>query len=283
MVIRNPTVIIPVFNAHEDLDACLNSVSATVGNDTQVIIIDDASTDERVVPLVENHVRAGGPRWRFVRQVSNRGFVSTANLGMRLAPGDVVLLNSDTIVTPGWLERIGACLRSDDCIATATPWSNNSEITSVPEFCSNNPVPEQAVEIAIRIAETVLRDGGPRYPDLPTAVGFCMGISRRALDSVGCFDEERFGRGYGEENDFCMRASEHGFRNVLCDDTYIVHRGGSSFGPLGLRPDEDSMNRLLERHPGYRSLVSEFISNDPLSSLRERLTAEVIAAGLTFD
>lgn len=277
------TVVIPIYNAFEELTACLESIAGTVGSETQVVVIDDASTDERVIPLIEDFIRAGGPRWRFVRQVRNQGFVATANLGMQLSYGDLVLLNSDTVVTPGWLERIAACLSSDEKIATATPWSNNAEITSFPEFCKANPVPADPDSIAIRIAECVLRDGGPQYPDLPTAVGFCMGISRQAIDLIGCFDAERFGRGYGEENDFCMRARERGLRNVLCDDTYVVHRGGSSFGPLGLRPDQNSMARLLDRHPDYQQLVSAFIEEDPLAPIRERLVAGLIAAGLTFD
>jgi GT2 family glycosyltransferase len=278
-----PAVVIPIHNAFEELKACLQSVADTVGSETQVIVIDDASTDERVIPLIENFILAKGPRWRFVRQVRNQGFVATANLGMQLSYGDLVLLNSDTVVTSGWLQRIAACLSSDEQIATATPWSNNAEITSFPEFCKANPVPADPDSIAIGIAESVIRNGGPQYPELPTAMGFCMGISRRAIDLIGCFDAEHFGKGYGEENDFCMRARKRGFKNVLCDDAYVAHRGGSSFGPLGLRPDQNSMARLLDRHPDYQQMVSAFIAEDPLAPIRERLVSGLIAAGLTFD
>lgn len=278
-----PTIVIPVHNAFDELRGCLESVAATVGPQTQVIVIDDASTDERVVPLVASTVRAGGPRWRFVRQPRNLGFVATANLGMRLAHSDVVLLNSDTCVTPGWLARIGTCLGADDGIASCTPWSNNGEIASIPAFCSTNPVPPDPAAVANAIAEAVKAQGGPSYPEIPTAVGFCMGIARRAIETVGAFDAEQFGRGYGEENDFSLRAREKGFRNVLCDDAYVVHHGGRSFGPLGLSPDEASMQRLLQRHPAYRDEIAAFIEADPLSTLRERLKAAVIDAGLSFD
>ncbi|MDX1409483.1 MAG: glycosyltransferase, partial [Saprospiraceae bacterium] len=113
-----PAVIIPVFNAFDELKSCLASVAATVGSETQVMIIDDASTDARIKPLIGETIAAGGPRWRFVEQVRNEGFVATANLGMRLCHTDLVLLNSDTVVTPGWLERMAICLASDDRIAT---------------------------------------------------------------------------------------------------------------------------------------------------------------------
>lgn len=278
-----PTVVIPVYNAFEALRACLASVAATVGSETQVIVIDDASTDDRVVPLIEETVRSGGPRWRFVSQPRNAGFVVTVNLGMRLSPANVVLLNSDTEVTPGWLDRIGTCLDSDPDIATCTPWSNNGEITSIPKFCDSNPVPADARGVSEVIARAVESLGGPGYPELPTAVGFCMGISRKAIDAVGCFDADHFGAGYGEENDFSLRARERGFRNVLCDDTYIVHHGGRSFGPLGVRPDQRSMQRLLERHPGYREEIAAFIAADPLCALRDSVCAAVVEAGVSFD
>lgn len=278
-----PSVVIPVFNAFDELRACLESVAATVGAQSQVIVIDDASTDERIVPLVASLLRAGGPRWRFVRQPRNVGFVATANLGILLSHSDVVLLNTDTVVAPGWLERIGQCLASADDIATCTPWSNNGEIVSMPAFCKANPLPSDPATVAQAIAQAAKQQGGPAYPEIPTAVGFCMGIASRALDALGGFDTERFGRGYGEENDFSLRARSEGFRNVLCDDAYIGHHGGRSFGPLGLKPDEASMRRLLERHPGYRDEITAFIEADPLSPLRERLCAAVIDAGLSFD
>ena len=115
------------------------------------------------------------------------------------------------------------------------------------------------------------RSGSPLYPDIPTAVGFCMAISRRAIDRVGMFDEQLFGRDYGEENDFCMRAQAAGMRNVLCDDVYVVHLGGRSFGPLGLKPGAESMQRLLDVHPGYLALVEAFIAADPLGQRRQAI------------
>jgi GT2 family glycosyltransferase len=193
--------------------------------------------------------------------------VATANHGMRLAGGDVVLLNSDTEVTTGWLQNLAACLGSDASIATATPWSNNGEIVSIPGFCQVNPVPEDADAVAAGIKSCA----DPLYPDMPTAVGFCMAISKRAIDRIGLFDEAAFGRGYGEENDFCQRAGQAGMRNVLCDDTYVVHHGGASFGPLGLKPNETSMQRLLAKHPGYLDEVMKFIEADPLATRRRQI------------
>jgi len=261
-----PTVIIPVFNAYELLRACLDSVTRTVPPGTEVLVIDDASTDGRVKPFLQTWVGQGTAR-QLVLQPENRGFVATANQGMHLTGKDLVLLNSDTEVTEGWLQNLADCLNSDETIATATPWSNNGEIVSIPAFCQPNPVPGDPDAIARQIKSC----GAPVFPNIPTAVGFCMAISRRAIDRVGVFDEATFGRGYGEENDFCMRAEQEGMRNVLCDDTYVVHHGGASFGPLGLKPNDESMQRLLAKHPGYLDKVMAFIGADPLAARRNQI------------
>ena len=262
-----PLIIVPVFNALERLGPCLESIARSVPADSQVLLIDDASTDLGVRPFLQSWVQKAHPFRRLLVHGQNRGFVATANEGMQLADTDVVLLNSDTEVSTGWLERLADCLASDDTIATATPWSNNGEIVSIPAFCVSNPIPDDANIVAEKIKSC----GSPSYPELPTAVGFCMAISLRAIKQVGLFDEESFGRGYGEENDFCQRAEQAGFRNVLCDDAYVVHHGGASFGPLGLRPDENSMQRLLAKHPDYQRRVAEFIQNDPLAARRQEI------------
>ena len=271
-----PTVIVPVFNAYEHLVVCLESLARNLPSNAQVLLIDDASTDARVYPFLQSWVDEETSCRRLVRHEQNRGFVATANHGMRLAGTDVVLLNSDTEVTSGWLEHLADCLASDRSIATATPWSNNGEIVSIPAFCAANPAPENPETIAGIIASC----GRPDYPVMPTAVGFCMAISLHAIKLVGVFDELTFGLGYGEENDFCQRAEQAGLRNVLCDNAYVVHHGGASFGPLGLKPDENSMQRLLAKHPDYLNKVSEFIRTDPLAGRRQEILDCLERAGV---
>ena len=241
-----------------------------------MLLIDDASPDPEVHQVLRTWQGRVGPRWRFLRNRDNLGFVATANRGMERCDGDVVLLNSDTEVTSGWLEGLARCLASEPSIGTATPWTNNGEIASLPRFCAVNPVPADPEAVAAVIADC----GPPQYPEIPTAVGFCMAIPRRAIERVGPFDEQRFGKGYGEENDFSMRLREAGMRNVLCDDVYVVHLGGRSFGPLGLRPGEDSMQRLLALHPGYLDLVRKFIDADPLQARRQAIVDALARAGL---
>jgi len=275
----NPiSVVIPVYNAPEELERCLASVYSTVSGDTEVVVIDDASPDPSTAEVLSRWQELMPVNWKFHANPKNRGFVATANLGMRLTQNDVVLLNSDTEPTPGWLRGLQRCLSSDPLIATASPWTNNGEITSIPLFCQANPVPPDASTVA----GIITRTGKALYPELPTAVGFCMAIARRAIDRVGLFDEDLFGKGYGEENDFSMRAVQAGMRNVLCDDVYVVHLGGRSFGPTGLKPDESSMQRLLSRHPDYLRQVQEFIAADTLAPRRTAILAALDRAGVSL-
>lgn len=269
-----PTVIIPVFNAIDQLNDCLASIDG-VSPESDIVVIDDASTDRRIPGLLNSWAQ-DRPGRKILSNTRNRGFVYSANRGMSETAGDVVLLNSDTLVTPGWLQALVRCLDSDQTIATATPWSNNGEIVSLPEFCIASPVPANAGDIARVIQAT----GTPAYPEIPTAVGFCMAISRSAIEQVGLFDEKTFGHGYGEENDFCMRVLKQGMRNVLCDDAYVAHVGGSSFESLGMKPGAESMGRLLSKHPAYQAMVEAFIRTDPLAARRQMLVNAIQRAGI---
>jgi GT2 family glycosyltransferase len=264
-----PVVIVPVFNAFEQLEACLQSIE-NCSPELSILVIDDASTDVRVRGFLEGWQESGHQR-SLLKNEQNRGFVYSVNRGIAQLSGDVILLNSDTVVTPGWADALSTCLASNSRIATATPWSNNGEIVSIPQLCVAAPVPQEPA----RIARAVARAGPPEYPELPTAVGFCMAISRLAIERIGVFDEKTFGLGYGEENDFCMRAKAEGMKNVLCDDAYVVHHGGSSFSPLGMKPDSESMQRLLNKHPHYGELIANFIRQDPLSERRKEVNSAI--------
>jgi GT2 family glycosyltransferase len=270
-----PRIIIPVHNAADELKACLASLRRNTPADAEVLLIDDASDDPSIQPMLRGVLADTGPLWRLEVLPQNIGFVGTVNHGMEMTQGDVVLLNSDTLLTPGWLEGLQRCLASSAAIATATPWTNNGEIVSLPDFCRSNPLPGNADGVARVIAAT----GAPTYPEMPTAVGFCMAISRVALNQLGLFDQDLFGLGYGEENDFCMRAHEAGWKNVLCDDVYVGHVGGSSFAPRGIGPDVSSMAKLLSRHPGYLEIIQGFIAADPLSPRRTELVVALRKAG----
>ncbi len=271
-------VVVPVFNAHDALDACLGSLLRTLRANDRVLLADDASTDPRIPDLLQAFAARARFGVQVARRAQNLGFVGNCNAAFaETGDADVVLLNSDTETTPGWLDRLRACAASDARIASITPWSNNAEICTFPALCRALPPPEDPA----LVAEAARTAGTPQYPDLPTGVGFCFYMRRAALQAIGDFDRATFGRGYGEENDWCLRAEAHGWRNVLCDDAYVVHQGGASFSALDLRPGGHALARLTARYPGYNDRVARFILDDPLRPLRERMAArlETLRAG----
>ena len=261
-------IVVPVYNAAADLTRCVDSVLEHTTGDWQLILIDDASPDPAIRNYFATLEARRLPRVRLLANASNQGFTLTANRGIGEARrgADVVLLNSDTVVTRGWLEKLSRCAASDPRIGTITPFSNNAEICSLPRFCANNPwEPGRDTEPLVVALE---RAAVPTYPDLPTGVGFCLYVRRPLLDAIGPFDPV-FGLGYGEENDLCLRAAAAGYRNVLCEDALVLHLGGSSFGDKRAALSQRNTTLLLERHPHYLDLVHGYIASDPVRPLRE--------------
>lgn len=251
-------IVIPIYNAYEYTTKCVESVLLNTKNEKyNLVLINDKSTDVRIEEYLSKLESKKLNNVYILRNENNLGFVQTVNKGMKFSENDVVLLNSDTEVTKDWLTKIKKAAYLNENIATVTPLTNNGTICSVPNYCEDNELPEglSLDEYADIIEKTSLR----LYPDIPTAVGFCMYIKRKVINEIGLFDSETFGKGYGEENDFCCRALEHGYTHVLCDDTFIYHKGSTSF--LGDKNDYILTNSkiLSQKYPYYNSMVSEFV------------------------
>jgi glycosyltransferase involved in cell wall biosynthesis len=200
---------------------------------------------------------------------------------MGLSDRDVILLNSDTEVTARWLEKLQEAAYSHPAIATVTPFSNNATIASLPRFAEVNALP--AGWSADRFAALVERAAARERPRLPTGVGVCLYIKRKALDRLGRFDEERFGLGYGEESEFCFRALKAGFLNVLDDATFIYHAGQRSFGSSRSSRVKAAHRAMRRLHPEYLPTVASFLRADPLKPARERVLAELRRSELRGD
>ena len=268
-------VCVPVYNGFESAQRCLAALASTpVAALFRTVIINDASPDERIAPML-NSFALGYPRMQVCHNASNRGFTWNVNQGFVAASADehLCLLNADTLVTSGWLDAMLACVEDDACVGTVTPFSNNATICSFPDFSRAWPVPEAPERE--RIAQALGAE--PVAPvDLPTGVGFCMLISAECRARVGLFDIENFPRGYGEENDFCMRAALAGFRNVLCPNAYVAHEGGVSFGESTQVLMKLGGERLLAKHPTYEAEVSAWIARDPLKARRDAIASALV-------
>lgn len=239
----------------------------------ELVVVDDASPD----PLLRSELRALSEA-RLITLIENEcnvGFVGSVNRGFALHPRrDVVLLNSDVLVFGDWLDRLLSALRTPRT-ATATPLSNAATIMSYPATLCENRLP---VDVDIAQWDSLCAAIDLPVVEIPTGVGFCMAVRRACLDQIGAFDQERFGRGYGEENDFCLRATAAGWRHVAATRLFVWHRGGASFGK-----DRDTLveaaQATLERfHPGYAAMIGRFIRADLLKPVRRALDVARIRA-----
>ncbi len=268
---RSPSidVIIPIYGGGEETRRCLKSVArARTAVSHRVIVIDDCGPDADLQTWVRGF--AESQQWHWVANQSNLGFTASANRGMAMhRHNDVVLLNSDTAVSDGWLDRFSQHAQKLRDAATMTPFSNNATIASFPKFCHSNRMPEEK-EIGQLDALFADQNRGIAIA-IPTGVGFCMYITRRALRKIGPFDAETFPVGYGEENDFCRRAAAAGMENYLLCDIYVGHQGGVSFGDKAEALQRRHAARLLARHPDYDDLVHAFIEQDSPAPYRERV------------
>jgi GT2 family glycosyltransferase/glycosyltransferase involved in cell wall biosynthesis len=267
-------VIVPAYRGVAETLACVESVlSARLGCAFELTVVNDCSPQ----PELTQALRALSARHGFVLVENdvNLGFVRSVNKAMRLHEDrDVVLLNSDTVVADGWLDRMRVAALADSNIATVTPFSNRATICSFPRAAHDSELPDGVpfAELAAKCAQ--VNDG--EIVDLPTAVGFCMYIRRAALNETGYFDEVRWGHGYGEENDFCLRASSLGWRHVIACDTFVAHHGSTSFGgdkSAWVARNSEALSRL---YPDYDATIQRFLSRDPLAGARRRLFVEIV-------
>ncbi|MFI5009034.1 MAG: glycosyltransferase [Solirubrobacterales bacterium] len=261
-------VVVCVHDALAELRECLHSLLAKSGRPLRLILIDDGS---------------GEPTARFLRAFADRhpavtlirreqpphGYTLAANRGLDASRGDyVVLLNSDTILTPGWLERIVACGERHPEVGILGPLSNAATHQSVPlvregSAWATNPLPSwltiDGMGAVVAAASQHAAPPGPQIRSrqardpaavlLPFLNGFCYAIKRDVIERVGLLDEERFAEGYCEENDYSMRARAAGFELAVVGDAYVHHAKSASYGAEG-RSERARVNyeRFLEKH-----------------------------------
>jgi GT2 family glycosyltransferase/glycosyltransferase involved in cell wall biosynthesis len=266
-------VVIPVYKGLEETRRCILSVLADCHAPLErVIVVDDRSPDPKLAAWLKTLAAAG--KIVLLRNRRNLGFVASVNRGMDAAGDhDVVLLNSDTEVPAGWLGRLAAQAYAQPNIATVSPFSNNATICGYPGN-TGGPIAFDQTMVAV---DTVCQEvNAGRWVDVPTTVGFCMYIRRAALQDVGGFDAERFTVGYGEENDFCLRASAQGWSHRLACDIFVYHEGSVSFGAAADELTARAMDLLQERYPHYAGDVARHVSLGAVVPFRFAVTAALL-------
>ena len=265
-------IIIPIYNAYESLIECVDSViKSTDLKKHNLVLINDKSTDDRIYNYldgIKQNKNFKNLNITVLENESNLGFVKTVNRGMKESKNDVLLLNSDTEVSSKWLDKIIDCAYSSDDVATVTPFSNNATLVSIPNCLERNEINDVDINKYNDILEKVC---GSRYYELPTGHGFCLFIKRETLNIVGFFDEESFDKGYGEENDFCYRCLDYGFRHLLCTNTIVYHKESKSFKNKRNDVLEAHLKILKERYPVYCERTEIWLRELPIRNLAKKI------------
>jgi len=262
---RNPvTVVVPVYGDLPSLLGCVESLKLTVDQQIDsVLLVNDCGPDADAIEAALLAAIENEPGFRYERNPRNLGFVGNCNraaLELDLTDNDILLLNSDTVTTPGFIEELSSVLHSAPEHGIVCARSNNATIASLP-FRLRDPRAGRNVERTLAVHEA-LRDSLPRFSVAPVSMGFCFLVRRALITEYGLFDEI-FAPGYGEENDFCLRMRSHGFLSLIAHRALVLHVGGLSFMPTRRAQLRNAHERILTaRHPGYTEAVQSYLKRD---------------------
>lgn len=268
-------IIVCVHNALEDVRKCLHSVLENSGDNFNLIIVDDGSAEETREYLLHFSTQSGVS---LVRNDQALGYTFAANIGLRKSQSDFsLLLNSDTIVTSGWLEKMVACANSDKKIGIVGPLSNTASWQSIPNVSLDGDWADNALPAGMTLekwAELIAENSQRVYPRIPFLNGFCLMIKRAVVDDIGYFDEEHFGKGYGEENDYCLRARKRGWSLAVADDAYVFHAQSKSYSNEKRKVLCEAADKyLVEKHG--REIIQQGVSYCAKSKILESIRASV--------
>lgn len=264
-------IIIPVYNAIDELETCLASIrrwpSTSMG---KIILVDDCSSEETAAWLAGYRDRHGDVH--LVRNAENLGFTRAVTAGVRESCAPFMMfLNSDTQVTAHWLDDMLEALRAGPQTALVGPLSNNGFHQTIIPTPSTGTAPLAKLdpdEIALQV-KTISQKVFPRVPFLS---GFCLLVDRSAFDLAGGLDCEAFPHGYWEVQDLCLKLVDLGFDSVIADHAYVHHDGGSSIGnERRERLTAEGLVRMQARHSALRVLLAEAVSATEPEVNRHRL------------
>lgn len=233
--IEKVSVIIPVYNALEDVKNLLESIEKTdFSETTEFIVVDDCSKKETADYLDEfitNH-----SSFKLLRNVQNKGFIKSCNRGMKESKGDlVILLNSDTLLPKAFEKKVIYCFNKNKNVGVASPISSDTGLwkIKIPENMTVNDM-DIAIEKASKKA----------FPDILCPEGFCFCIRKEVINQIGYLDEI-FGIGYCEETDYVFRAIDNGWRAILIDNLFVYHKHHVSFGSEKRKEQIEKNSKIL--------------------------------------
>ena len=225
-------IIVCVHDSLEDVRRCLESVQRCRPARQRLVVVDDGSSVGTRKYLEEFF--GDKPGDLLIRHAQALGYTKAANAGLRASTGDyAVLLNSDTIVSDGWIEKVLECGESSADIGIVGPMSNAASWQSIPEIVDGkgNPAISALLSgVTVDQMNAMCEEWSSGvFPRVPLVNGFCFAVKRSVIDKIGHLDEEAFPQGYGEENDYCFRAVDAGFIGAIATHTYVFHAKSKSF------------------------------------------------------
>lgn len=261
-------LIMPVYHGLVETRDAINSVLKAKTAGTRLIVVNDASPEPALVAWLESLHRKSAIE--LIHHPRNQGFCAAANTGLKAAQGcDVLLLNSDILLPQKAIETLRQIAYIEASIGTVTPLSNEATICSYPDPGGANPMPDLATtNLLNKLARKV---NGLSRVEIPTGVGFCFYIRHDCLAATGQFRTELFAQGYGEENDFCLRARHLGFTHVAAMGAYVAHKGGVSFRNATKALSLRNTGILKRLYPGYQKMVLAHMAQDPAAPYRAAL------------
>lgn len=264
-------VIIPVYNGFEYLNGLFNSIEKT-RMPYRLIIINDCSSDERVYPYLKEY-NSKNENVILLQNDKNLGFVKSVNKALKIIENHVAIVNTDVEVPEFWLERLMIPIIYDKNIASTTPFTNCGTICSFPNFCKDNALLEG---FSLQDIDNEFQKIKPKYYNIPTGVGFCMGMSQHVIKKIGMFDEI-YNKGYCEENDWCQRANKSGYKNVQIENLFVYHKHGGSFlSEDKIRYQQENQKVLNKRYPSYLKDVALYCETDPARSIRDYVLLQLL-------
>lgn len=265
-------LIVPVYNGYEFLENMFAGIEKTAVP-YQLYVVNDCSPDERVLPYLREYAQSR-ENVVLLENGENLGFVQSVNRALEQTRHHVVLVNTDVMLPEQWLERLMMPIWNSDDVASTTPFTNSGTICSFPRFCENNHIfmnkSEEEIDRYFRMVQ-------PQYVQMPTGVGFCMGMNRKVIDEIGNLDADTFYKGYGEENDWCQRAIHAGYCNVQVENLFVWHKHGGSFLSEDKKRYIERNSAILEkRYPEYKNDVNIYCTIDPNYQVREYVKMRMI-------
>lgn len=276
---NNPavTVIVPVYGDLPSLKDCVASLKEHVSTDRhKIMLVNDCGPEADTIEEYLKDAIDSVPGFEYHRNPENLGFIGNCNRAvfeLDRSGNDVLLLNSDTIVTKGFLEEIHEVLYLDEKFALASPRTNNATIATIPfaGWRTHGIDPQKSYQIFQNVHRRL-----PRYNVSPIAPGFCLMAKRVVIDQHGLFDPS-LGAGYGEEDDLALRLRREGFSSVICNHAYVFHMESRSFNAGSKRGLLDEKNLLIaERYPEYAELLPAYVD-----SVYEQETAALEEVGIS--